>query len=78
MELITLDTIAGLIQEVTGISGLGAEQDFYESGVTSVQSLPLLLELETRFEVAIPDDQFIQARTVLALREMLERLRTTN
>jgi acyl carrier protein len=50
------------------------DQDFYEAGVTSVQSLPLLLELEERFHVTIPDDQFVAARSARRLSEMIQDL----
>jgi len=77
MEQLTIQGIAAVISEITGVDGLGAGQDFYEAGVTSVQSLPLLMELESRFDVAIPDSEFIQARTLEALLEMMQRLRAS-
>ncbi|MBI3412447.1 MAG: acyl carrier protein [Planctomycetes bacterium] len=60
---------------MTGVAGLEPERDFYDAGVTSVQALPLLLELEARFAVAIPDEQFIQSRTTRALESMIRQLR---
>jgi acyl carrier protein len=37
-----------------------------------VQALPLLLELEERFHVTIPDDQFVAARSARRLSEMIQ------
>ena len=58
-----LAAVLTTIHEVCGIKDLAANQDFYDAGVTSVQALPLLMELEARFDVAISDDQFVKART---------------
>ena len=70
-----LPIVIDVIREVSGISDVSPDQDFYEAGVTSVQSLPLLMELETRFEVSIPDDRFIAARTARQLSEMIDELK---
>jgi acyl carrier protein len=67
-------TISELIHQVSGVSGIGADQDFYEAGVTSVMALPLLMELEDRFGVSIPDDQFVEARTPRALHRIVSEL----
>lgn len=75
MSEIDLETVTGVIHEVTGVNNLAADQDFYDGGVTSVQALPLLLELEARFGVSIPDERFIQVRTPRALGEMIADLR---
>lgn len=64
---IELNTITDLIQEVTGVNVADPDQDFYDAGVTSVMALPLLMELEGRFEISVPDDQFIPARTARQL-----------
>ena len=70
----SLDAVLNTIRDVTGVSQVLPDQDFYEAGVTSVQSLPLLLELEERFQVFIPDDQFVAARTARRLSEMIQKL----
>jgi acyl carrier protein len=70
----SLDAVLNAIRDVTGVSQLLPDQDFYEAGVTSVQSLPLLLELEDRFQVTIPDDQFVAARSARRLSEMIQNL----
>jgi acyl carrier protein len=71
-HLDSLDAVLNTIRDVTGVSQLLPDQDFYDAGVTSVQSLPLLLELEERFHVTIPDDQFVAARSARRLSEMIQ------
>jgi acyl carrier protein len=73
-HLDSLDAVLNAIRDVTGVGQLLPDQDFYEAGVTSVQSLPLLLELEDRFQVTIPDDQFVAARSARRLSEMIQAL----
>lgn len=71
-HLDSLDAVLDAIRDVTGVNLLQPDQDFYDAGVTSVQSLPLLLELEERFQVTIPDDQFVAARSARRLSEMIQ------
>ena len=71
-HLDSLDAVLTTIREVTGVSQVLPDQDFYDAGVTSVQALPLLLELEERFHVTIPDDQFVAARSARRLSEMIQ------
>lgn len=73
-HLDSLDAVLNAIRDVTGVSQLLPDQDFYDAGVTSVQALPLLLELEDRFHVTIPDDQFVAARSARRLSEMIQDL----
>jgi acyl carrier protein len=70
-----LDQICGVIREVGKLESLSPDQDFYEAGFTSVRSLDLLLELEDRFGVTIPDDRFIAIRTARGLQGLLGDLR---
>jgi acyl carrier protein len=69
-----LDAVLTTIREVIGVSQVLPDQDFYDAGVTSVQVLPLLLELEERFHVTIPDDQFVAARSARRLSEMIQNI----
>lgn len=71
-HLDSLDAVFNAIRDVTGVNLEQPDQDFYEAGVTSVQALPLLLELEERFRVSIPDDQFVAARSARRLSEMIQ------
>ena len=58
-----LSTILEIIHRVGGIQNLAPDQDFYEAGVSSVNALPLLMEIEDQFQVSIPDERFLTART---------------
>jgi acetyltransferase-like isoleucine patch superfamily enzyme/acyl carrier protein len=66
--------IVGVIIEVGRLRDLSPGQDFYNEGVSSVASLTLLLQLEEKFQVSIPDDQFIQCRTANQLGGLLFEL----
>jgi acyl carrier protein len=70
-----LTTVLDVIREVGGVTDLEPDQDFYEAGVTSVLALSLLLELEDKFAVAIPDERFIAARSPRALCAMIEDIK---
>jgi acyl carrier protein len=70
-----LSEIVEIICRLGGVSNLDPDQDFYSAGVTSVMALPLLLEMEERFQISIPDDSFISARTARALDEVVTGLR---
>jgi acyl carrier protein len=63
MESQRLAEIVGILCEIGELSALDPDQDFYEAGVSSVQSLPLLMQLEDRYSVSIPDDRFPELRT---------------
>jgi len=70
-----LEAVEAVIREVCGVSGLQPDQDFYDAGVTSVQALPLLMELEDRFQVEIPDQRFITVRNTRALCAVITEIR---
>ena len=71
----SLTAVLDVIREVGGVTDLEPDQDFYEAGVTSVLALSLLLELEDKFAVAIPDERFIAARSPRALCAMIEDIK---
>jgi acyl carrier protein len=71
-----LGTIIEMISRAGGVTGLEPDQDFYAAGFTSVMALPLLMEMEEQFQVSIPDDRFIQARTARALHQVVADLKT--
>ncbi len=58
-----VSAIIEVIRRVGGVSQLEPDQDFYDAGFTSVNALPLLMEMEDQFQVSIPDERFIGART---------------
>lgn len=67
----TLAAVIEAIQQIGGIPAVEPDQDFYDAGFTSVQALPLLMELETRFAISIPDERFIAARSARGLHQMI-------
>lgn len=74
-ELEGLDELRHVVCRVGKLESIGADDDFYDSGCSSVRALELLLELENAYGVSIPDDEFIAARTPRALHVLIMRLR---
>ncbi len=72
-----MDQVIGLVQQIGNLGELRGDEDFYDAGFSSLGSLQLLLELESAFGVAIPDDEFINARTIDALHQLIARLKET-
>jgi acyl carrier protein len=70
-----LQRVTATIREVCGVDGLAPDQDFYDAGVSSVQALPLLMELESRFDISIPDGRFVAARSAGALSSMIREIK---
>ena len=66
-----LAAIIETICRVGAVRQLEPDQDFYDAGFTSINALPLLMEMEDQFQVSIPDDRFIQARTPRALHAVI-------
>jgi acyl carrier protein len=66
-----LPTIIEIIHRIGGVENLAPDQDFYDAGVSSVNALPLLLEVEDRFQISIPDDRFMSVRTAGAMQELI-------
>jgi len=71
-----LERITEAIGRVGRVSGLGPDDDMYDSGFSSIYALPLLLELEDEFGVTIPDQRFVAARSPRALLAILQDLKT--
>ncbi len=70
----SIDAISAVVIRVGNIPAIGADEDIFQAGMSSVDALQLLLELESVFAVAIPDDEFVSARTPRDLKTMIERL----
>ena len=70
-----LERVTALIGRLANLTDLGPTDDIYDAGFSSIKALELLLELETEFDVTIEDDQFIAARTPVALATMTAQLR---
>jgi len=53
--------------------------DFYlDLAVPSVKAMELLMELEERFSVSVPDDDFVEARSLERLSGMMQGLLEQN
>lgn len=71
-----LATISDIISRVGKIPPVPADADIFDAGFVSINALELLVELETQFDVSIPDDDFLKARTARDLSDMVARLKT--
>ncbi len=72
------DEIVKIIErvcQVAGLKSLGADQDIYDAGMSSLHALTLLLDLEDSFAVAIPDTEFMKARTPRSLFSVIDAAR---
>lgn len=70
-----LQTIISLVETTGKLSSVTPTEDFYEAGFSSINALQLLLDLESAFDITIPDDDFIAARTCISLDTLVARLR---
>lgn len=66
--------IVTLLREIGNVDHIGVDEDFYDAGFSSIGSLQLLMELEDKWSVSIPDEEFIRARTPRALHTLVSRL----
>lgn len=71
----SINAISDIVTRIGKIPTIGADEDIYNAGVSSISSLDLLMELEETFEVTIPDAEFVQARTPRALSDTVRRSR---
>jgi acetyltransferase-like isoleucine patch superfamily enzyme/acyl carrier protein len=62
-----LQEVTEVICSVVGIPRLEPDENFYDAGVTSIMVLPLLAEVEDKFQVSIPQEAFLNARTCRSL-----------
>lgn len=69
----TLEDIARLLSTIGGIDVIGGDDDFYNAGFSSIGSLELLMQLESRWSISLPDDEFVEARTPRALLALVTR-----
>lgn len=76
MEALKSD-LRQLLMELAALSeGFDENADLYtELGVASMKAMELLMELEDRFQVSVPDEEFIQATSLQGLAEMIQRLK---
>lgn len=71
-----IDRIVEIIKRVGEIDQLAPDQDFYRAGVDSMKAMDVMLDLETEFGVAVPDDKFVKARTPEALLALVHELQS--
>ena len=77
----TLDTIKlELRQILCEMASLPSDFDekanlYSELGVASIQAMQLLMELEERYHVSLPDDEFVEARSLESLSMLIHKLR---
>ncbi len=71
---IELEDLTDIVCRIGRIPAVGVDEDFYDAGFSSVSALELLFELESSCQVSIPDDRFIEARTVRQLRCAIDDL----
>lgn len=56
--------------------GFDEKADLYSDlGVASIKAMELLLELEERYGVSVPDEEFIEATSLERLAAMIHRLK---
>lgn len=58
----SLEDVLVILRQTLGAE-VGPTEDFYDAGMTSIMTLPLLLEIEQQFGVTIPEGEFLDART---------------
>jgi acyl carrier protein len=68
-----LERIIEIVARVGKLDALGPDDDFYEAGVDSMDAITLVMDLETEFGIAVPDEQFVTARTPRALAALVAR-----
>ncbi len=77
----TLETLKGelrqLLTEVASLpQGFNEKADLYRDlGMASIKAMELLVVLEERYGVSVPDEEFIQATSLDRLAEMMSKLK---
>lgn len=70
-----LRTLKEILCRLLSQENIAEDEDIYQAGLTSIMVLPLLSEIEDTFELTVPDADFLDARTPLALAQLVHRLR---
>jgi len=70
-----LETVKEILCRLLSQDRIVDNENIYEAGLTSIMVLPLLAEIEDTFQLTIPDDVFLDARTPRSLAQMIQRLR---
>lgn len=76
MIRVTEQEVSSIVSEISGIAaGADVQADLYlDLGVASIHALQLLMELEERFAVCIPDEDFVESNSIAKLTAQLNRL----
>ncbi len=67
------DTIESLISKISGYHPLKPGMTLEELGLSSLERVELLMELEERFQTRIDETEFVKARDALDIRSLVER-----
>ncbi len=70
----TMEIIRASIARIASIEPPAPDADIYVAGFASTDALELLVELEDRFEIQVPDDRFIEARSIADLTALVASL----
>lgn len=73
-----LETIEGILCRLLGREAMDEDEDIYAAGLTSIMTLPFLVEVEVAFNLTIPDRDFLSAHTLRALAQLIQQLRATS
>ncbi|GJG89692.1 hypothetical protein tb265_48730 [Gemmatimonadetes bacterium T265] len=68
-----LARVIDIIARVGKLDALGPDDDFYAAGVDSMGAIDVVMDLEREFGVAVPDEQFVAARTARAVTALVDR-----
>ena len=76
METLTTE-LRGLLTELAHLpEGFDEKADLYNDlGMASIQAMELLMTLEERYGVRVPDEQFIEATSLERLTTMIQGLK---
>ena len=71
------EEIVELISQISGVEkNMNREANLYlDVGVASFHALQLLTELEERYDLQIPDEEFVEATSVNKITSMIEKLK---
>ena len=72
---IDLDRVCDVVKRIGELDVIEPDQDFYSAGIDSMRGMDIMLELESEFDLTIPDDKFVKARTPRALHDLVAQLR---
>jgi len=72
---IDLDRVCDVVKRIGELDAIEPDEDFYQAGIDSMRGMDIMLELESEFDLTIPDDKFVKARTPRALTDLVSQLK---